>query len=148
MTIFTEKEAVTAISFFKEENCHTENAPKDPLALFVKKELEGYFQKTVMEFSFPMNPQGSAFQKKVWDALLEIPFGETVSYLEFTKRIADEKAIRAVASSIGKNPIMIAIPCHRVIGSDGSLTGYAGGLDAKKALLELEGRPTQKTLPL
>jgi methylated-DNA-[protein]-cysteine S-methyltransferase len=82
--------------------------------------------------------EGTDFQKKVWNELLKIPYGKTISYLELAKRIGDEKYIRAAASANGKNKLAIFIPCHRVIGSNGSLTGYSGGIENKKRLLELE----------
>ncbi|MDP5229878.1 MAG: methylated-DNA--[protein]-cysteine S-methyltransferase, partial [Cellulophaga sp.] len=101
-------------------------------------QLREYFEGARQEFTFTLNPEGTDFQKKVWNALAEIPFGKTVSYLELSKNLGDTKAIRAVASANGKNPIWIVVPCHRVIGSDGSLTGYAGGLHRKQWLLEHE----------
>ena len=85
-----------------------------------------------------LNPKGTDFQKTVWNELQKIPFGKTISYLDLAKKLGDEKVIRAAASANGKNPITILIPCHRVIGKDGSLTGYAGGIHRKKYLLELE----------
>ena len=109
-------------------------------------QLEEYFQGSRTRFSFKLNPSGTDFQKKVWQALLEIPYGKTLSYLELTKKLGDVKAIRAVAAANGKNPIWIAIPCHRVIGSDGSLTGYAGGLHRKKWLLNHESPSRQQSL--
>lgn len=104
-----------------------------------KKQLSEYFvgQRTV--FELPLLLVGSDFQKKVWDGLLQIPFGETETYLGLSRILKNEKAIRAVASANGANAISILVPCHRIIGSDGSLVGYAGGLSAKKKLLELEG---------
>ncbi|MCB0469520.1 MAG: methylated-DNA--[protein]-cysteine S-methyltransferase, partial [Flavobacteriaceae bacterium] len=93
-----------------------------------------------------LNPSGTPFQKQVWDELLKIPFGKTISYMNLTKRLGDVKAIRAVANANGKNPLWIVVPCHRVIGSDGSLTGYAGGLHRKKWLLEHESPLTQQSL--
>jgi len=102
------------------------------------KQLHEYFDGGRKEFSFATNPKGTDFQKKVWKALLEIPYGKTISYLELSRRLGDVKAIRAVASANGKNPLWIVVPCHRVIGSDGSLTGYAGGLHRKKWLLNHE----------
>ncbi|MCF8381230.1 MAG: methylated-DNA--[protein]-cysteine S-methyltransferase [Bacteroidales bacterium] len=87
------------------------------------------------EFTIPLLPAGSDFQKKVWNALLQIPYGTTETYLELSKRLSNEKAIRAVASSNGANAIAIIIPCHRIIGSDGKLVGYAGGLEAKRNYL-------------
>ncbi|MDY0781576.1 methylated-DNA--[protein]-cysteine S-methyltransferase [Tenacibaculum sp. IB213877] len=102
-------------------------------------QLDEYFSGERKEFEVKLNPQGTDFQQKVWQELLNIPFNKTRSYLEQTKAIGDIKAIRAVASANGKNPISIIIPCHRIIGSDGSLTGYAGGIWRKKWLLEHEG---------
>lgn len=110
-----------------------------PLLRKAKKQLDEYFAKTRTEFKLPLLLVGSDFQKKVWDELVEIPFGETLSYLELSQNMGDEKAIRAVANANGANAISIIVPCHRIIGSDGSLTGYAGGLNAKKKLLQLEG---------
>ncbi|QIP13988.1 methylated-DNA--[protein]-cysteine S-methyltransferase [Spirosoma aureum] len=101
-------------------------------------QLTEYFAGTRQIFDFLMNPAGTAFQQTVWKALLDVPFGNTLSYLALTRRIGDEKAIRAVAAANGKNPLWIVVPCHRIIGSDGSLTGYAGGLWRKKWLLEHE----------
>jgi methylated-DNA-[protein]-cysteine S-methyltransferase len=109
-------------------------------------QLQDYFDGKRTSFTFPLNPSGTEFQKKVWDELLHIPFGKTCSYLELSKKLGDVKAIRAVASANGKNPLWIVVPCHRVIGTDGSLTGYAGGLWRKKWLLEHENPVKQETL--
>ena len=109
-------------------------------------QLQDYFDGKRTTFTFPLNPSGTDFQKKVWDELLHIPFGKTCSYLDLSKKLGDVKAIRAVASANGKNPLWIVIPCHRVIGTDGSLTGYAGGLWRKKWLLEHENPVKQETL--
>ena len=109
-------------------------------------QLQDYFDGKRTTFTFPLNPSGTDFQKKVWDELLHIPFGKTCSYLDLSKKLGDVKAIRAVASANGKNPLWIVVPCHRVIGSDGSLTGYAGGLWCKKWLLEHENPVKQETL--
>ena len=103
-----------------------------------KEELEAYFQGLRKTFDVPLLMVGTEFQKSIWHELMEIPFGTTVSYLDLAKGIDNEKAVRAVASAVGANAISIFVPCHRIIGSDGSLTGYAGGLDAKKELLEIE----------
>jgi methylated-DNA-[protein]-cysteine S-methyltransferase len=110
------------------------------------QQLTEYFDGKRNNFDFPLNPQGTDFQKKVWKALLEIPFGKTTSYQELSIKLGDVKAIRAVASANGKNPLWVVVPCHRVIGSDGSLTGYAGGLWRKKWLLEHETPPIQQSL--
>jgi|MGYP000302101968 methylated-DNA-[protein]-cysteine S-methyltransferase len=109
-------------------------------------QLQDYFEKKRTSFDFKINPKGTDFQIKVWNALLEIPYGKTRTYLEQSKFLGDIKAIRAVASANGKNPLWIVIPCHRVIGTDGSLTGYAGGLWRKKWLLEHENPTTQQSL--
>lgn len=109
-------------------------------------QLNDYFEGKRADFSFKLNPSGTEFQQKVWKGLLEIPFGKTMSYLELSKKLGDVKAIRAVASANGRNPLWIVVPCHRVIGTDGSLTGYAGGLWRKKWLLEHENPTTQQSL--
>lgn len=102
------------------------------------KQLEEYFKGERIEFSISLKTVGTDFQKTVWNKLLKIPFGETESYLGLSKKLGNEKAFRAVATANGANAISILIPCHRIIGSDKSLIGYAGGLPAKKKLLELE----------
>lgn len=109
-------------------------------------QLNEYFEGKRTDFTFKLNPLGTDFQQKVWKGLLEIPFGKTISYLELSKKLGDIKAIRAVASANGKNPLWIVVPCHRVIGTDGSLTGYAGGLWRKKWLLEHENPSNQGSL--
>lgn len=109
-------------------------------------QLNDYFEGKRTDFDFKLNPKGTEFQQKVWKGLLEIPFGKTCSYMDLSKKLGDVKAIRAVASANGKNPLWIVIPCHRVIGTDGSLTGYAGGLWRKKWLLEHENPTTQQSL--
>ena len=109
-------------------------------------QLQEYFDGKRKAFDIKLNPEGTDFQKKVWNQLLEIPYGKTLSYLDLSKRLGDIKAIRAVANANGKNPIWIIIPCHRVIGSDGSLTGYAGGLNRKQWLLEHESPYKQTSL--
>jgi methylated-DNA-[protein]-cysteine S-methyltransferase len=109
-------------------------------------QLFEYFEGNRTNFTFKLNPSGTEFQRKVWKELHEIPFGKTISYLELSKKLGDVKAIRAVASANGKNPLWIVVPCHRVIGTDGSLTGYAGGLWRKKWLLEHENPNNQQSL--
>jgi methylated-DNA-[protein]-cysteine S-methyltransferase len=110
------------------------------------QQLHEYFQDKRADFNFKLNPQGTEFQKRVWQELLSIPFGKTMSYLDLSKKLGDVKAIRAVASANGKNPLWIVVPCHCVIGTDGSLTGYAGGLWRKKWLLEHESPSAQQSL--
>ena len=109
-------------------------------------QLNDYFTGNRSAFDFKMNPSGTEFQQKVWQELLNIPFGKTMSYLDLSKKLGDVKAIRAVASANGKNPLWIVVPCHRVIGTNGSLTGYAGGLWRKKWLLEHESPNQQQSL--
>lgn len=109
-----------------------------PLLLKTIKQLEEYFGGQRRKFDLPLNPQGTEFQKKVWSALEEIPYGETRSYKEIAVRVGNPAACRAVGMANNRNPIAIIIPCHRVIGSNGDLTGYAGGLDIKRRLLAIE----------
>ena len=110
------------------------------------EQLREYFEGTRQEFSLVLNPMGTEFQLRVWKELQNIPYGSTISYLEQARRLGDERSIRAVAAANGKNPLWILIPCHRVIGSDGSLTGYAGGVWRKKWLLDHECPPSQTSL--
>lgn len=109
-------------------------------------QLQEYFEGKRQDFEFKLNPKGTDFQQKVWQELLNIPFGKTMSYMDLSKKLGDVKAIRAVASANGKNPLWIVVPCHRVIGTDGSLTGYAGGLWRQKWLLEHETPSHQQSL--
>jgi methylated-DNA-[protein]-cysteine S-methyltransferase len=109
-------------------------------------QIQDYFEGKRTTFALKLNPTGTAFQLKVWDELNKIPFGKTMSYHELSIKLGDVKAIRAVANANGKNPLWIVTPCHRVIGSDGSLTGYAGGLWRKKWLLEHENPVKQQSL--
>ena len=102
-------------------------------------QLSAYFAKTRHEFDLPIDVKGTEFQTSVWKALQSIPYGQTVSYLDIAKHIGNPKAVRAVGLANGKNPIAIVVPCHRVIGSNKTLTGYAGGLARKQFLLNLEG---------
>ena len=103
------------------------------------RQLAEYFAGQRREFDLPLDLRGTDFQKRCWQALLKIPYGETRSYADVARAIGNPAAVRAVGLANGQNPIAIIVPCHRVIGSDGSLTGYGGGLEAKRKLLELEG---------
>lgn len=116
-----------------------------PFAM-ARQQLEEYFDGTRTVFDVPMQPEGTEFQTRVWDALRSIPYGSTISYLELARRIGDEKAVRAVGLANSLNPISIIIPCHRVIGADGSMTGYGGGIERKRWLLQHEAKHTP--LPL
>jgi methylated-DNA-[protein]-cysteine S-methyltransferase len=104
------------------------------------RQLEAYFAGQLREFDLPLRLAGTAFQQKVWDELTRIPYGETISYAELARRIGNPKACRAVGLANGKNPISIIVPCHRVIGANGTLTGYGGGIPAKQWLLKHEQR--------
>ncbi len=110
--------------------------PKDSALAF---QIGEYFAGARRDFDIPLAPEGTTFQRRVWEELRRIPCGQTLSYAELAQRIGDPRAVRAVARANALNPIAILIPCHRVIGSDGTLTGYAGGLERKARLLELEG---------
>ena len=120
--------------------------PPEPVRLAVEQ-LKEYLAGSRREFSFLLNPAGTPFQQAVWRGLLEVPYGTSLSYLALTRRLGSEKAIRAVAAANGRNPLAIVVPCHRIIGSDGSLTGYAGGLWRKQWLLDHEGIPVGKAAP-
>jgi methylated-DNA-[protein]-cysteine S-methyltransferase len=111
-----------------------------PLLIRTEKELHEYFSRSRKSFTVPLDMRGTYFQKQVWEALLGIPFGETRTYGQLANQLGNPKATRAVGAANGRNPIAIIVPCHRVIGFSGKLTGFAGGLDAKDHLLKLEGR--------
>jgi methylated-DNA-[protein]-cysteine S-methyltransferase len=109
-----------------------------PILSAAEKQLQSYFKGNLKQFTLPLNFLGTEFQQKVWNALLTIPYGETRSYKQIAEQIGHPKAVRAVGTANGKNPISIIAPCHRVIGSNGKLTGFAGGLETKAFLLDLE----------
>ena len=119
---------------------------EEPSAVLLrtKAQLDEYFAGGRRTFDIPLHPVGTDFQKRVWNALLEIPYGETRTYKDIALRVDNLKGVRAVAQAIGANGIGIIIPCHRVIGSNHTLTGFAGGLDAKRILLELEGKEKRR----
>ena len=113
------------------------------------RQLEEYFEGSRKSFNIPLRLVGSGFQVNVWNTLMQIPFGETITYLDLARKLGDEKSIRAAATANGANAISIIVPCHRVVGQNGKLTGYAGGLDAKRKLLLLESKGMHKNeLPL
>ena len=128
---------ITSVSILDTQEELTDTIPESLLDCVMQ--LKEYFNEKRKTFDLKLNPEGTTFQKKVWNQLETIPYGKSISYLQLSKQLGNAKAIRAAASANGKNPLWIIVPCHRVIGSDGSLTGYAGGLPAKKKLLELEG---------
>jgi methylated-DNA-[protein]-cysteine S-methyltransferase len=138
-----DKDGISVISINTEETV-TSKVPK--VLQEAITQINDYFLGNRKDFTFKLNPQGTEFQQKVWQELLKIPFGKTINYLDLAKKLGDPKVIRAAASANGKNPIWIVVPCHRVIGTDGSLTGYAGGLWRKKWLLEHENPTNQQSL--
>ncbi len=119
-----------------EENGH-------PVLVDAERQLEEYFEGRRKQFALKLDLSGTAFQRKVWDALLTIPFGETRSYGEIAKQVGNPRAVRAVGAANGRNPVSIVAPCHRVIGATGALTGFAGGLDVKAQLLAFERKPSK-----
>ena len=141
-----DQDGISVIKFVENQNksLETDEIPSD--LRDAVDQIKNYFDGTLNEFTIKLNPQGTEFQKSVWKQLAEIPFGKTTSYLQMAKNLGDTKVIRAAASANGKNPISIIIPCHRVIGSDNSMTGYAGGIWRKKWLLAHESPVTQHTL--
>ncbi|HHX52982.1 MAG TPA: methylated-DNA--[protein]-cysteine S-methyltransferase [Erysipelothrix sp.] len=120
---------------FNEINPYAQGAKSD----LIYQELVQYFKGELKEFTVELNPQGTSFQKSVWNELLKIEHGTTLSYSQIAQRINNPTAVRAVGSAIGKNPIAIIIPCHRVINKDGRLGGYSGGIEHKIRLMEVEG---------
>jgi methylated-DNA-[protein]-cysteine S-methyltransferase len=125
------------VRIYTENNTH-------PVLLAVEGELQEYFEGKRTTFSLTLDPIGTDFQKEVWKALSAIPYGETRSYTDIARQVGNVKAVRAVGAANGRNPISIVVPCHRVIGSSGALTGFAGGLEAKATLLSLEGMKNGK----
>lgn len=134
---------LSELKFTDEE---TDGEILDQVLLSAAQQLEEYFAGVRTTFDMPIGLGGTDFQRKVWLAVNETPFGQTTTYMKISKKLGNPGAIRAVGAAIGANPILVVLPCHRVLGSDGNLTGYAGGLDKKKALLELEGHAFQGSL--
>lgn len=115
-------------------------ARETPLLDQAEAQLHEYFAGERTTFDLPLAPVGTPFQRRVWQAIAGVPFGTTISYAELARRIGMPSAVRAAAAATGRNPLTVVIPCHRIVGSDGRMTGYAGGLERKRALLDLEGR--------
>ena len=137
LTVKSDGQAVTEI-LFSDSDAIQETQNSCAVLESCREQLSDYFAGKSVSFNLPLNPDGTEFQQRVWAELLKIPYGETVTYMELAIRLGDTKAIRAVGTANGRNPIAILIPCHRVIGVGNKLTGYAGGIWRKKALLELE----------
>jgi methylated-DNA-[protein]-cysteine S-methyltransferase len=148
--VFADNDAIFRIEFIDRVKnpdlvnigLHEENE----LTLLAKKQLTQYFAKDRIEFDLPLAPQGTPFRQQTWQALLKIPFGQTRYYGQQAELMNNKKAVRAVGAANGANPISIVIPCHRVIGKDGSLTGYAGGLHRKEWLLNFENMAVSQTI--
>lgn len=136
ITLVASETALLSLMWGREAEKETETNPVLDLA---EQQLTEYFSGKRKSFDLPLSPEGTNFQKSVWEQLRKIPFGQTITYGEQARRLGKPSASRAVGAANGKNPIGIIVPCHRVIGASGSLTGFAGGLDAKKKLLQLEG---------
>lgn len=138
-------QSITVVSF-SENDIQVQNSCE--VLEKCQEQLDKYFSGKLLAFDLPLSPEGTEFQQKVWAELLKIPYGETITYMELAVRLGDAKAIRAVGTANGRNPIAIIIPCHRVIGAGNKLTGYAGGIWRKKGLLELEMKynPAKTTL--
>lgn len=143
LTITATKKAVTAIRFgtqVPEGSTPCTGAEATPLLRKAAEEIGDYFAGSRRKFTLPLAPEGTPFQQKVWEALRTIPYGETRTYKQIAIQIGHNQSFQAVGMASNRNPIAIVVPCHRVIGYDGKLTGYAGGLDIKEQLLELEKR--------
>lgn len=129
---------ISLVHFVKENEPVSPQGRPESLLVECVEQLIAYFSGALRQFNLPLHQEGTAFQQRVWAELITIPFGKTVSYLDMARRLGDLKSIRAAASANGKNNIAIIVPCHRVIGANGSLVGYAGGLARKKWLLDHE----------
>lgn len=134
-----DKKYLLLASFIEEKPAAIESSNHTVLQNAIQQ-LDDYFNGNLKNFDLPLLAAGTAFQQQVWSGLMQIPFGTTITYLQLAKRLGNVKSIRAAASANGKNPIGIIIPCHRVIGADGKLTGYAGGLHRKQWLLQHEAK--------
>lgn len=132
--------AIRALSFFDASEATTDSVrPEDAAATeALESQLGEYFTGARRDFDIPLAPAGTDFRRRVWDALRDIPFGETIAYGQLARRVGNGDAVRAAAGACGANPIPIVIPCHRVVGADGSLTGFSAGIERKRALLSLE----------
>jgi len=148
LTLIADNKGLNAILWEKEKPHRvplqaTAEKKENPIFENAKKQLQEYFEGRRQKFNLPLSLAGTAFQKEVWQALAEIPFGEVRTYGEMAAKIGRPKAQRAVGAAIGRNPVSIVVPCHRVIGSDGSLTGFAAGLQTKSFLLRHENAPVK-----
>jgi len=145
LLIFADGQYLTGLYFADEGHCppiasdSIENEDAYPFSLTIEQ-LNRYFEGSLREFSLPLMTWGTDFQKRVWQALTGIPYGKTMTYTQLAYQVGSPRSTRAVGQANGRNPVSIIVPCHRVIGADGSLTGYGGGINRKRALLEFEAR--------
>jgi methylated-DNA-[protein]-cysteine S-methyltransferase len=149
LTLTADDHGLTRIRFEQERHPIHDDRDRVPAPerfVDVRRQLQSYFSGELTHFDLLLNPQGTPFQLRVWQALREIENGQTESYGQLARRIGDAKASRAVGAANGRNPLPIVVPCHRVIGNDGSLTGFGGGIERKRFLLELEGSRRQTSL--
>ena len=140
LTLEATDRGLSSVRFPNRAEPFSDQSPDNPAISQAKRELTDYFAGELKQFSVPLDWQGTAFQQSVWEALTHIPYGETVSYADIARAIGRPKSARPTGGAVGANPLPIIVPCHRVIGSDQSLTGFTGGLNIKVSLLELEGR--------
>lgn len=138
LLLTSDGEALTGL--YMEPHPKVQSAGEDKIVRSAAKQLREYFAGARTAFDLPLKLDGTPFQQQVWEALCDIPFGATISYAELARRVGNPKACRAVGLANGRNPIGIVVPCHRVIGANGALTGYGGGIERKKFLLELEAQ--------
>ena len=145
LTVLAEEGAIVGLHFERHRHGPWSLDPEwtrdddDPLLAEARSQLAAFFAGRLTTFDLPLAPAGTEFQRRVWDELRRVPFGQTISYGELARRVGNANASRAVGLANGRNPIAIVIPCHRVIGSSGALTGFGGGVDVKRALLKHEG---------
>ena len=140
LTLEASERGLSSIRFPNQPKSIAGRLTSNNVIKLAKQELTTYFASQLKEFSLPLDWHGTAFQESVWRALTAIPFGEAVSYADIARAIGRPQSARPIGRAVGRNPLPIIVPCHRVIGSDHTLTGFTGGLDIKVALLELEGR--------
>ena len=140
LTLEATDRGLSSVRFPNRAEPFSGKSPDNPAISQAKRELTDYFAGELKQFSVPLDWQGTDFQQSVWEALTHIPYGETVSYADVARAIGRPKSARPTGGAVGANPLPIIVPCHRVIGSDQTLTGFTGGLNIKVALLELEGR--------
>lgn len=138
LEICLENKKLLSINIVEDKLINKENTNKSEIAISILKQLDEYFEGKRKVFNIDIELKGTNFQKRVWNELLKIPYGHTKTYKDIAKAVGNEKASRAIGGANNKNPIMIIVPCHRVIGSNNKLVGYAGGLDVKERLLSLE----------